>query len=514
MPYALPQDNYDTYLAAPANSGNSTLTVNVAPTKTAGVLTIYETDGRTIREKVYYTGVSGTTLTGVVRGIRFVDVGGIILFTSDATLVMDHPSGARIAMTDNIHYLGLALAVLNGDMEMGGVMQLPASRTINSSRDVIDKEYADALSAGTMSQLLVSKNGADPTLTVNVNNGRFGLRDQTSALYAGAAAQAVTANQTNYIELIATGSGTLAINTSGFTTGRIPLAIAVTNGTGITSLTDARQFFIMHDGLVDQVRTWLTNQTFSASVFVNTPTIAGEAAPKSYADLVSATNEATGTSGEAIAAFDWVYVKASDGKLYKTDADADESTYSVVGMALAAVGAADLTVRYAKPGGFVTGLSGLTAGSYYFLSGTAGGIAVSAHATRVAKVAQAHSTTSIRIIEPKFRRTGTATITATGNTVITTGFYPAIVRVRAGFTQGSRVSTCSVGDDQNCCVLSAPSTSVTASYKSDRAWYVLNDLGTVNGAGTIDTKTQTGFTLNCATFNSVDTIVQWEAESL
>lgn len=288
MAYLLPQDNYDTYLSAPAGSADSTLSVNEAPTKTAGVLTVYENDGRTIREKIYYTGVSGTTLTGVVRGIRFVDSAGVVLFTSDSSLAKDLASGLRIAMTDNVNYLGLAIAVLNGDMEMGGVMQLPASRTINSSRDAVDKEYVDALSAGTMSQLLVTKNGSDPTLTVNVASGRFGLRDQTSALYAGAAAQAVTANQTNYIELIATGTGTLAINTSGFTAGRIPLGIAVANGTTITSLTDARQFFIMHDGVIDLVRTWGTVQSFIANncQITTDPDSANDAVRKSWVDAL------------------------------------------------------------------------------------------------------------------------------------------------------------------------------------------------------------------------------------
>lgn len=512
MAYALPQDNYDTYLAAPAASGDATLTVNVAPTKTAGVLTIYETDGRTIREKIYYTGVSGTTLTGVVRGIRFTDTAGVVLFTADATLAMDHPSGARIAMTDNIHYLGVALAALNGDMEMGGVMQLPASRTINSSRDVVDKEYVDALSAGTMSQLLVTKNGADPTLTVNVASGRFGLRDQTSALYAGAAAQAVTANQTNYIELTATGSGTLVINTSGFTTGRIPLAIAVADGSGITSLTDARQFFIMHDGLVDQVRTWSTVQSLTADNLQITSDADSDNDPVRRSYLRTEMNAFgwNATSGEAINAGEWVYVKASDGKVWKTDADADESTYSVVGVALTTVAAADLTVRIARVGAIVTGLTGLTAGSYYYLSGTAGAIATSPHATRIAKVAQALSTTSLRVIEPKFRRTGTISITSATTFATTIGFYAGKITFRAAGTN----TGISIGDDSNNCVRAELRSANNNGSPAAFAWSCIDaNAGATTNQGSLTARDQTSFTVTCSTYAATITL-QYDAESL
>lgn len=301
MSYVLPQDGYDSYLAAPIGTSDTSIVVNEAPTKTAGVLTIYETDGRTIREKIYYTGLSGTTLTGCVRGIRFTDSGGVILFTGDSTLALDHPSGARIAMTDNINYTGLALSVINGDMETGGIMKNPASRVISNARHLVDKEYADAAGASTMTQLLVSKNGSDPTLTVNVNTGRFILADKTSANYAGASAQAVTPSQTNYIELIPTGSGTLAINTSGFTTGRIPLAIAVANGSGITSLTDARAFFTMHDGVIDAVRTWATVQSFTADMLQITtdPDSANDPVRKSYFDTNVASSVAAAVAALA-----------------------------------------------------------------------------------------------------------------------------------------------------------------------------------------------------------------------
>src|SRR3990167_6955390 len=49
---------------------------------------------------------------------------------------------------------------------------------------------------------------------------------------------ALTGSATNYIE--ATTAGVISSNTSAFTAGRVPLYTAVTNTTGITTLTDYR----------------------------------------------------------------------------------------------------------------------------------------------------------------------------------------------------------------------------------------------------------------------------------
>lgn len=79
------------------------------------------------------------------------------------------------------------------------------------------------------------------------------------------------------------------------------------------------------------------------------------------------------TYGEAIAVNDALYLKASDGKAYKTDADFDdERIHSFIGFA-AEVGNAN-DVKKVQIAGKVSGLSGLTAAGRYYLSGTAGAI--------------------------------------------------------------------------------------------------------------------------------------------
>jgi hypothetical protein len=75
-------------------------------------------------------------------------------------------------------------------------------------------------------------------------------------------------------------------------------------------------------------------------------------------------------AGEAIAAGDLCYIKASDGKVYKSDGSAADAEAKVDGMALqaAALGEAvslyfDVTVRYG---------SGMTPGARLYLSATDG----------------------------------------------------------------------------------------------------------------------------------------------
>lgn len=113
-------------------------------------------------------------------------------------------------------------------------------------------------------------------------------------------------------------------------------------------------------------------------------------------------------AGETLAANEWVYLSAGDGgrfagAWYKTDADLDyaSTTARLVGIVTAgAAQGANATVRRL---GRVTGLSGLTAGSLYYLSDTAGTITATAPAN-TRRVGQADGTTTFviaaEIVEP------------------------------------------------------------------------------------------------------------------
>lgn len=86
----------------------------------------------------------------------------------------------------------------------------------------------------------------------------------------------------------------------------------------------------------------------------------------------------TMTSGEAFSVRDLLYVKESDKRVYKADADAFESGLcrDVFFAATAATGAAESISVY-TPGSYITGFSGLTQGTVYYPSGTAGALSAS-----------------------------------------------------------------------------------------------------------------------------------------
>lgn len=87
-----------------------------------------------------------------------------------------------------------------------------------------------------------------------------------------------------------------------------------------------------------------------------------------------------GKSGEAIAQMDVVYLKASDGKYYKADANASDETSSAVGIALQTVAAANQRLQVLEFDPNFTPGATLVAGTTYILSGTAGKIAPDADA--------------------------------------------------------------------------------------------------------------------------------------
>lgn len=89
-----------------------------------------------------------------------------------------------------------------------------------------------------------------------------------------------------------------------------------------------------------------------------------------------------------------VYLKSTDGEFYKTDADAMESTYKFAGFAITT--GSDGNPFYVIRSGIVSGFSGLTAGSTYYLSGTAGAISTTP-GTYQFKVGIAISTTQLMI---------------------------------------------------------------------------------------------------------------------
>lgn len=104
----------------------------------------------------------------------------------------------------------------------------------------------------------------------------------------------------------------------------------------------------------------------------------------------------TYTYGETLAVGDAVYLKASDSKIYKADADVQTQIDAYVGI-VAVAGVLNDTNRIFAPGKIATGLSGLTAGTVYYLSNTAGGLSATT-GTIALIVGVALSTTTLLVL--------------------------------------------------------------------------------------------------------------------
>jgi len=91
---------------------------------------------------------------------------------------------------------------------------------------------------------------------------------------------------------------------------------------------------------------------------------------RSNGESLSSTQRMTLTAGEDLVNGDWCYLK-SDGKMWKTDASAEATAAGMICVCTATI-ATDATGVFIKRDAYTT--SGLTAGSAYYLSETAGAI--------------------------------------------------------------------------------------------------------------------------------------------
>lgn len=98
-------------------------------------------------------------------------------------------------------------------------------------------------------------------------------------------------------------------------------------------------------------------------------------------------------AGENLTANDAVYIKTSDGKVYKCDAD-DATTMDFFGFSMETVSTGAAVI--VQHSGQMTGFSGLTINSNYYISGTAGAITLTAPAI-IKLVGRALSATVIKI---------------------------------------------------------------------------------------------------------------------
>lgn len=195
---------FKTTIASPAvtSTSQNTVPLSSAPSEIANALYLPNyvtiTDG-TSWETIKYTGYSAPNLTGCTRGV-------------DDTTPAEWTTGSTVFFA-------------------------PVPSDINDINDILSGFQAqiDELVVGTFSDLSVQDAGG---INVDVAIGKFQNEDGVLKTYAGSSGYTLTDNATNYLELDY--AGTLNKNTTGFTTGKIPLAQVTTVSGDITSLLDKR----------------------------------------------------------------------------------------------------------------------------------------------------------------------------------------------------------------------------------------------------------------------------------
>ena len=140
------------------------------------------------------------------------------------------------------------------------------------------------------------------------------------------------------------------------------------------------------------------------------------------------------TAGESINAAtipQAVYLKASDGKVFLADTDADESTFKFIGFVGQGQNVSLDDNVVVTTSGMLGGFSGLTAGDRQYLSATAGALGTSPISNQGIEIGFAISATQIYIIQRSLKLfTGNDNVSSgTGDVtnVITSGFRPRII---------------------------------------------------------------------------------------
>jgi hypothetical protein len=175
----------------------TSLASGISKTSTSGVLlsnVTSDNDGATIpngdygvvldernskREYAIIT-VSGFNFTFVKRGVSMIDGN-----TEKDGNKFDHRKGSTIKITTH-PIITLMVNAFNGNVPLGGVLILPAVRTINNPRHIVDKEYADSISVAGVIASSTSLGNSKLSSNPSVANNPIALNSEEVSANAGA----------------------------------------------------------------------------------------------------------------------------------------------------------------------------------------------------------------------------------------------------------------------------------------------------------------------------------------
>jgi len=208
--------------------------------------------GTSKEEQITFSGVTqngdgSATLTGVTRGVRMVAP-----YDQDLAIRQQHAGGTIFRISNTAAFYSQFPALDNDETVTGkwtfpggGDANAPVSGTSYSaptdpleysSKQYIDNEIT-AVTVGAVPAFVVTQNGADPSLNIDVSAGEFMVGNDPKS-FAAVVSFAMTPSSTNYVQIDAT--GTLIANTTGFVDDHLPIAEVTTDPTDIISIVDKR----------------------------------------------------------------------------------------------------------------------------------------------------------------------------------------------------------------------------------------------------------------------------------
>jgi len=109
-----PQSEFKTTLASAISTTDTSITLSEAPTETAGYLVL---EPRTTNSEIIkYTGVTGTTVTGVVRGLAKSGYDDATVVTANCK---SHAAGVEVSMTDTHYFFAKLQEIFSGQKGTG-----------------------------------------------------------------------------------------------------------------------------------------------------------------------------------------------------------------------------------------------------------------------------------------------------------------------------------------------------------------------------------------------------------
>ena len=153
---------------------------------------------------------------------------GIVIAAGDRALLRaDGTNVVLIATSSGAYTLPTASAGTLGGIKVGSGLSIDGAGVLSAT-------------AGAPGSQNITDFGNDAGTTTGLTYGYLAgvIRSDNVVTSVSAGTVTLTASSTNYVEV--NSSGTVSANTTGFTTGRYPMAQVVTDGSGITSNTDKR----------------------------------------------------------------------------------------------------------------------------------------------------------------------------------------------------------------------------------------------------------------------------------